>query len=584
MATDLAGNSNTASAPVTVTIDTIVPTVTITPADGTTTGDDPVTFTATFSEDVQNFVLSDITVAGTANGGSPTASNIGGTGSVYTFNVARGSSDGTIIVSIAADVAADLAGNPNTASAPVTVTINTTGDDIEDNIPLGGPDGQPTYEPSSNLITLNVIHDTLPDTIIATDGQLLNFNGAPTFADDSANGVKSVTISNSTTVVTSAVSNSQTVTVTYPANVVVTGSFGDWTGRIAVPSLSTDVTSPPTSNGEIGLAFSVGDDNTRLTFDQAVRLLLPGQASHDGAFFSGENADGNPVSRPLVVCPFVPVNQATANTNLGAGTALESCFVRDGSDMIIWTTHFSSFGSFSVSDDQPDVTPSASSGGNRGGGGGGGGGGGSSGQSADSRVCGLQLCSEINAGTGSSSGSSISANNTQTGAGQDLMDPEPQVPGPNEDEEKKEEGLIKMDPEPAMEAEMDPEPAMEAEMDPEPAMEAEMDPEPSMETGTPMMDPEPAMEAEMDPEPQVPGLNEKTDPEPTAETGTSTMMDSEPPQTGTDKNNDQESTCGPGTQLVDGKCVPADSQSSSEDEKGFFAAIQDFFSSLFGFA
>ena len=127
VATDLAGNSNTASAPVTVTIDTIVPTVSITPADGTTTRDDPVTFTATFSEDVENFVLADITVAGTANGGNPAATNFATVDArTYTFDVARGSTDGTVSPSIGANVATDLAGNPNTASAPVTVTIDTT--------------------------------------------------------------------------------------------------------------------------------------------------------------------------------------------------------------------------------------------------------------------------------------------------------------------------------------------------------------------------------------------------------------------------------------------------------------------------
>ena len=109
----------------TLTVDRIDPTVTITPADGTTTGDDPVTFTATFSEDVQNFVLTDITVTGTVNGGSPVASNLLGDGSVYTFDVARGSTDGTVTVSIAGDVARDLADNPNTASNSVTITITT---------------------------------------------------------------------------------------------------------------------------------------------------------------------------------------------------------------------------------------------------------------------------------------------------------------------------------------------------------------------------------------------------------------------------------------------------------------------------
>ena len=84
-----------------------------------------VTFTATFSEDVENFELADITVTGTANGTNPVASNLLGTGSVYTFDVARGTTDGTVTASIDADALADLAGNSNTASNSVTVTITT---------------------------------------------------------------------------------------------------------------------------------------------------------------------------------------------------------------------------------------------------------------------------------------------------------------------------------------------------------------------------------------------------------------------------------------------------------------------------
>ena len=127
VATDLAGNSNTASAPVTVIIDTLAPTVSVSSSTGSSTGLDTVPFRVTFDEDVENFVLDDITVAGTANGGTLTASGFATVDArTYTFDVAGISSDGTVIASIAADVATDLAGNSNTASAPVTVTVDTT--------------------------------------------------------------------------------------------------------------------------------------------------------------------------------------------------------------------------------------------------------------------------------------------------------------------------------------------------------------------------------------------------------------------------------------------------------------------------
>ena len=103
------------------------PTATITTSSGDC--DDTVSlttlsYTVTFNESTSNFVVGDITVTGTANSSSPEASNFAGSGTTYTFDVIKGSSDGTVIVSVAAGVATDAAGNDNTASDSCTFTIN----------------------------------------------------------------------------------------------------------------------------------------------------------------------------------------------------------------------------------------------------------------------------------------------------------------------------------------------------------------------------------------------------------------------------------------------------------------------------
>ena len=128
VATDSDGNVNTASNSCTFTIDSIAPTVIITSStgdSGDTVSDTTLSFTATFSESVSNFVVGDITVTGTANSGSPEASNFAGSGTTYTFDVVQGSSDGTVSVSIAAGVATDATGNGNTVSNTYTLTIDT---------------------------------------------------------------------------------------------------------------------------------------------------------------------------------------------------------------------------------------------------------------------------------------------------------------------------------------------------------------------------------------------------------------------------------------------------------------------------
>ena len=83
-----------------------------------------LSYTVTFNESTSNFVVGDITVTGTANSSSPEASNFAGSGTTYTFDVIKGSSDGTVIVSVAAGVATDAAGNDNTASDSCTFTID----------------------------------------------------------------------------------------------------------------------------------------------------------------------------------------------------------------------------------------------------------------------------------------------------------------------------------------------------------------------------------------------------------------------------------------------------------------------------
>jgi len=122
------------------------PTVTITTSNGNcgdTVSSTTLSYTVTFSEseeiisnmngnlsnpdskyaDVTDFVIGDITVTGTANNGSPAASNFAGSGTTYTFDVVRGSSDGTVSVSIAAGVATDVSTDENSASNTCTLTI-----------------------------------------------------------------------------------------------------------------------------------------------------------------------------------------------------------------------------------------------------------------------------------------------------------------------------------------------------------------------------------------------------------------------------------------------------------------------------
>jgi hypothetical protein len=123
-ATDGAGNASGASASTdnTVTFDLSSPGVTVNQAAGQLdpTNGSPLNFTVAFSEAVSGFTGADVTVGGTA-GGTKTVAVTGGPG---TYNVAvSGMTNGTVIASIAAGVAVDSGGNPNTASTSTDNTV-----------------------------------------------------------------------------------------------------------------------------------------------------------------------------------------------------------------------------------------------------------------------------------------------------------------------------------------------------------------------------------------------------------------------------------------------------------------------------
>jgi large repetitive protein len=120
---DAAGNSNTAASQYSVTYDSTAPTVMISSDSAYVNSSFTATFT--FSEAVTDFTIDDIdTSSGTIDNFSTSSS------SVYTADITP-VSDGIVTVDVRADVATDLAGNPNNAAdTPLSVTFDTTKPDV----------------------------------------------------------------------------------------------------------------------------------------------------------------------------------------------------------------------------------------------------------------------------------------------------------------------------------------------------------------------------------------------------------------------------------------------------------------------
>ncbi|MGA2499687.1 MAG: hypothetical protein ABSH20_18270, partial [Tepidisphaeraceae bacterium] len=127
-AQDLAGNSNTASVDVanTVNFDNVVPNVTINKAVGqaSPTNNSPINFTAVFDKPVTGFTGADVALAGTAGATTAAVTPVGVDGMTYNVAVSGMTGPGTVIATIPAGVALDLAGNGNTVSTSTDNTVN----------------------------------------------------------------------------------------------------------------------------------------------------------------------------------------------------------------------------------------------------------------------------------------------------------------------------------------------------------------------------------------------------------------------------------------------------------------------------
>lgn len=127
----------------TVTFDNLPPSVAIeqAAAQADPTATSPITFTATFSENVTGFATTDVTLGGTATGMSVTSVTGGPT--VYTVTVAV-TGNGTVIASIPAGAATDAAGNTSSIASSVDNTVDFTGGGCTDATPstLTIPAGQ----------------------------------------------------------------------------------------------------------------------------------------------------------------------------------------------------------------------------------------------------------------------------------------------------------------------------------------------------------------------------------------------------------------------------------------------------------
>ena len=146
----------------------------------------------------------------------------------------------------------------------------------------------------------------------------------------------------------------QTSTVNYtaeiPAGTIISGG-SDWDGKINMPT-PMDAASYSAPSGTVDVVIDVGS-GSEINFSNPVKITIGGKAGKKAAWARGTST----LTEITTVC-----DSSTNPTNINAVSPRE-CYIDSGSDLIIWTYHFTQFAAYTL----PVQSSTESSGGGGGG-------------------------------------------------------------------------------------------------------------------------------------------------------------------------------------------------------------------------
>jgi len=203
-----------------------------------------------------------------------------------------------------------------------------------------------SYNVSSSITTIVVPFNSTLQTITLTNTtQIVSFD----LSQSLSNGVVTVG-SNNFTLVTQGTYN---YTAVIPAGINITGS--NWDGKLNLPTINSSSFTAP--SGTTNIVVDMGS-STELNFSSPVKIIIGGMAGKSAAWSRG-SLTLTPIS---TVCNSGNSTNSTAPTNIDATTTKE-CKINDGSDLVIWTYHFTSFAAYTPATTTPPTDGGSPSGG-----------------------------------------------------------------------------------------------------------------------------------------------------------------------------------------------------------------------------
>ena len=301
VATDAAGNSNTAATSKTVTIDVDRPTVSIGVPSGVQTG--AFNTTITFSEPVSGFVGSDISLSGSAASITDWSANSDNT--VYTATITPTAS-GTVMVSVAANVTTDTAGNPNTAATSKTVTVSVDTD--PPGVSISVPSGVQTGAFDATITFMELVSGFTQSDLSLSGTATASITGWNT----SNNTVYTATITATT---------SGTVTLNVNAG-VATDSAGNPNTAATSKAVTVDIDKPSVTIG-VPSGTQTGAFDVTLTFSETVSGFVGSDVSLTGsaAGITGWRANSD---NTVYTATITPTASGTVTISIAANVATDA--------------------------------------------------------------------------------------------------------------------------------------------------------------------------------------------------------------------------------------------------------------------
>lgn len=185
-------------------------------------------------------------------------------------------------------------------------------------------------EPGASDLNINVPANVTNPELDLTSLKITSPTAVSVILPNSINIVKTTNLGN--------------ILLQIPSTAMISGPE-DWSGKLNMPSILDNSTiTAPNDTGMITSTtgvIEIGANDTFLTLDKAVRILIPGQAGKLVGYQTGTN-----FSKITLICS--ADSQAVGDNLEGAG----NCYINVGSDLVIWTRHFTKFVTYTQSTQQ----------------------------------------------------------------------------------------------------------------------------------------------------------------------------------------------------------------------------------------